>query len=75
VNLVRNERLKLFATCLNGLAIAIFAIGGVAPSFSYFYDPAPEISALFVTSVSSIYLLALIVLPSSRSFALRGLRP
>lgn len=29
--LVRNERRKLTATYLNGLAIAVFAVGGLAP--------------------------------------------
>jgi uncharacterized membrane protein YfcA len=29
---IHNERLKITATFLNGLAIAIFAIGGLAPA-------------------------------------------
>jgi uncharacterized membrane protein YfcA len=29
---VHNERLKITATFLNGLAIAIFAVGGLAPA-------------------------------------------
>jgi hypothetical protein len=33
-NLVRNERTKLTATYLNGLAIAVFAVGALAPSIS-----------------------------------------
>jgi hypothetical protein len=32
--LVRNERAKLTATYLNGIAIAIFAVGGLAPVIS-----------------------------------------
>jgi len=32
--LVRNERLKLAATYLNGLAIALFAVGSVGPVIS-----------------------------------------
>jgi hypothetical protein len=31
LSLVHNERVKLTATYLNGLAIAIFAVGGLAP--------------------------------------------
>jgi hypothetical protein len=31
VSLVQNEQVKLTATYLNGLAIAIFAVGGLAP--------------------------------------------
>ena len=32
--LVRNERTKLTATYLNGLAIAVFAVGALAPSIN-----------------------------------------
>ena len=35
LDLVRNERTKLRATYLNGLAIAVFAVGGFAPVVSY----------------------------------------
>jgi hypothetical protein len=35
MSLVRNEQTKLTATYLNGLAIALFAVGGLAPLFSY----------------------------------------
>ena len=31
MKIVKNERLKLTATFLNGLAIAMFAVGGLAP--------------------------------------------
>ena len=34
MSLVHNERTKLTATYLNGLAIALFAVGGLAPIFS-----------------------------------------
>lgn len=32
MTLIRNEQTKLTATFLNGLAIALFAVGGLAPS-------------------------------------------
>lgn len=35
--LVSNERLKLLATFMNGIAIAVFAVGGLAPLFSGLY--------------------------------------
>ena len=35
MNLIHNEQTKLTATYLNGLAIALFAVGGLAPVFSY----------------------------------------
>ena len=31
---IHNERVKLTATWLNGLAVAVFAVGGLAPIFS-----------------------------------------
>lgn len=33
--LVHNERLKLTATYVNGLAIAVFAVGGFAPILNF----------------------------------------
>jgi hypothetical protein len=35
---VHNERTKLTATYLNGVAIAVIAVGGLAPIFSAFYN-------------------------------------
>jgi VIT1/CCC1 family predicted Fe2+/Mn2+ transporter len=35
MSLISNEQTKLTATYLNGLAIALFAVGGLAPLFSY----------------------------------------
>lgn len=35
---IHNERVKLSATRLNGLSIAIFAVGGFAPMLTRFYD-------------------------------------
>lgn len=32
MTLIRNEQTKLTATFLNGMAIAMFAVGGLAPS-------------------------------------------
>lgn len=34
MNVIRNEQTKLTATFLNGIATAIFAVGGVAPMIS-----------------------------------------
>jgi hypothetical protein len=41
MNLVRNEQAKLTATYVNGLAIAVFAVGGLAPLFSVVYSDRP----------------------------------
>lgn len=35
MSLIHNERWKLTATYLNGMAIAILAVGGLAPLVSY----------------------------------------
>ncbi len=39
--LVDNERLKLLATFLNGLGIAVFAVGALAPLISAIYASNP----------------------------------
>ena len=41
MNLVQNEKAKLTATYVNGLAIATAAVGGLAPLFSTLYSAAP----------------------------------
>ena len=42
MSLVHNERTKLTATYLNGLAIALFAVGGLAPIFSHAFGAEPR---------------------------------
>lgn len=37
MTLVRNEQTKLTATFLNGIGVAVFAVGGLAPVFSSLY--------------------------------------
>jgi hypothetical protein len=39
MSLVHNEQTKLTATYLNGLAMGVFLVGGLAPIFSSFYAP------------------------------------
>ncbi|MDO5656967.1 MAG: hypothetical protein Q4G36_01395 [Paracoccus sp. (in: a-proteobacteria)] len=34
---IRNEQTKLTATFINGMAVAVFAVGGLAPVFSAAY--------------------------------------
>jgi putative Ca2+/H+ antiporter (TMEM165/GDT1 family) len=41
MSLVHNEQTKLRATYLNGLAIALFAVGGLTPLFSGLYGTVP----------------------------------
>lgn len=40
--LVANERVKLTATWLNGLAVAVFAVGGFAPFIAATVTPVPS---------------------------------
>ena len=37
MNLIRNEQTKLTATYLNGIATALFGIGGLAPTLAYVF--------------------------------------
>ena len=38
MSLIHNERTKLTATYFNGLALAVFGVGGLAPLFSYAFS-------------------------------------
>jgi len=37
MSLIQNEQTKLTATYLNGLAIALFGVGGIAPVLAYVF--------------------------------------
>ncbi|KZD09319.1 amino acid transporter [Oceanibaculum pacificum] len=52
MSLVHNERIKLSATWLNGLSIAIFAVGGFAPLLTRLYDGRTLDKSLLGISVS-----------------------
>ena len=72
MDLIHNERIKLLATFLNGIAIAIFAVGGLAPVFSTLYgtgtlDP-------FVTLNGAICLLAACLLHYLGSSVLKRIK-
>ncbi|KQO45568.1 MULTISPECIES: hypothetical protein [unclassified Methylobacterium] len=51
--LIANERAKLSATYLNGLAVAVFAVGGLAPIFSTSFSSAPLGVPLWVVTASA----------------------
>lgn len=51
--LIHNEQVKLTATYSNGLAIALFAVGGLAPVFSAFYSSTPAPVHLGLIAASS----------------------
>lgn len=55
--LVQNEQRKLTATFLNGIALALFAVGGLAQTLSAFYAPGPNHpDRLIVVSISLIFI-------------------
>lgn len=71
--LVNNERLKLLATFVNGMGIATFAVGALAPLFSDLGGPA---GITRVTAVSSgICFIGACCLHYFASTILKGLRP
>lgn len=52
MSLIRNERTKLTATFLNGLAIAVFAVGGLTQTVRAFNEPATvTIAAVFLSGI------------------------
>lgn len=52
MSLIHNERTKLTATYLNGIGIAIFAVGGFAPVISSLYGPSgPTLGLIFISLI------------------------
>lgn len=49
--MIHNEQTKLTATYLNGVAIAVFAVGGLAPVFSSLYGTTGPTNFLLAMSV------------------------
>lgn len=60
MTMIRNEQTKLTATFLNGLAIALFAVGGLAPSLGMASGSVPaSLLVIFLMSYCLIASLAL----------------
>ena len=59
VKLIADERTKISATDLNGLAIAVFAVGGLTPPFSTLQQGGPSVSVIVLAGVCSIVSLVL----------------
>ncbi|PIO46455.1 hypothetical protein B5P45_01225 [Phyllobacterium zundukense] len=52
MDLIYNERIKLLATFINSIGIAIFAVGGLAPLISSLNGPfGPTKPLLFISTV------------------------
>ena len=75
MSLVRNEQTKLTATYLNGLAITVFAVGGLAPVFSYAFGSIAGQPPWVVAVVAVICLLASVALHLAARRILRDLNP
>lgn len=73
MSMIRNEQTKLLATYLNGIAIAVFAVGSLAPVFSNIYGSSGPSALLAFTSVICLFTSATIHLIARR--VLRRLEP
>lgn len=71
MSLVHNEQTKLTATYLNGLAIALFAVGGLAPAFSYTFG---SIAGQPLWAVAVVAVICLVVSATLHLIARRILR-
>lgn len=69
---IHNERIKLAATWLNGLSVATFAVGGLAPWFSALYRDGPI--SPFASALSAICLIAAYALHLWAKRSLKGLK-
>jgi hypothetical protein len=72
--LVHNEQVKLTATYLNGLAIAIFAVGGLAPVVGVVSGTA-QTTAGGIATVTTVCVFVSAGLHLAGRGILRGLRP
>lgn len=74
--LIANERTKLSATYTNGLAVAVFAVGGLAPIFSTAFSSVPlGVPAWVVPASASVCWVASAVLHLVARRFLRDLAP
>ncbi|MBB4123278.1 amino acid transporter [Martelella radicis] len=73
MNQIHNERIKLLATFLNGLGIAVFGVGGLAPVFSSLNSATG--TPLFLIPVSIICFLTAGALHYVASTILKRLKP
>ena len=75
VSLIANEQVKLTATYLNGLAIAIFAVGGLAPVVGIVSGTAQTGAAGGIAALTSICVSVSAGLHLAGRRILRGLKP
>lgn len=74
MSLIGNERVKLTATFLNGMAIAAVAAGGIAPLAAYTYQIPGAVGGATVATAGLSWLAGGISLHLLARLALRGLK-
>jgi hypothetical protein len=72
---IHNEQTKLTATYLNGLAVALFGVGGLAPVFSYIFGSVAGQPLWAVALVAVICILVSAILHFTARRILTGLIP
>ena len=72
---IHNEQTKLTATYVNGLAIALFAVGGLAPTFSFAFGSFKGTPIWVVLGGATICLFASVALHWLGRRILRSLTP
>jgi hypothetical protein len=75
VSLVHNERVKLTATYLNGLAIAVFAVGGLAPVVAIVSGTVQAGAATGISVLAAICVTVIAGLHIVARRLLKGLKP
>ncbi len=73
--MIENEKVKLTANWINGLSIAVFAVGGLAPLFSSLYDSEGKSFSAAVVPISVVCFFAAVALHYTGRRLLRGLKP
>jgi hypothetical protein len=73
-SIVANERVKLTATYLNGIAIAIFAVGAFSPTVALANGALQPSALLRTIALAIVCLTTSAILHSAARRSLRGLR-
>jgi hypothetical protein len=75
MSLIHNELAKLSATYVNGLAIALFAVGGLAPIFTNIYGTTPSAAPAWIMGgISVVCFVASLTLHLVARKFLKGMR-
>ena len=74
MNLIQNERIKLFATALNNLGVAIFVTALVAPAVAFLYGTAHAATGYWWL-ISGAWLLGGVSIHFGAQVALGRLKP